>query len=264
MKQILITLTLLCSMFLPFSLSASEPPGQIAVFPSMFELQIGSKPVNKSIRLKNMKKKPVTIKTDVYNWTLDRQNDLQIIPGTAQSLDSWMIINPLTFTIDPGQEQVVRFSIRPDTQPAPGEHRAIVYFTEQPDKQDENAAVQVTFRIGVGIYAYADPVKQSATLQNITFDAASSTIKAHINNSGNVHTRLKGEYTVWEKGSFPGFGKAEGKNKPVTSGTLNNLPVLPGENRIIETSISLPGNPASYTITISGEVNGKKIEKILH
>ena len=263
MKQILLTLTLLCSLFVPLSLFASEPPGQIAIFPSMFELQIGSKPVNESIRLKNMKKKPVTIKTDVYNWTLDRQNNLQIIPGTPQSLDRWMIINPLTFTIDPGQEQVVRFSIRPGVKPEPGEHRAIVYFTEQPDEQDVNAAVQVTFRIGVGIYAYADPVRQSATLQNISFDAASSTIKAHINNSGNVHTRLKGAYTVWEKGTFPGFGKTGSKTKPVTSGTLNNLPVLPGENRVIETPISLPGKPGLYAFAVSGSINGKNVEKLL-
>jgi len=263
MKNILVTLALLFGMLASTPLSAADPPGQIAIFPSMFELSVGSNPVNQSIRLKNLKQKPVTITTDVYNWTLDKQNNLQIIPGTPQSLDSWMIINPLSFTINPGQEQVVRFSIRPSAKPEPGEHRAIVYFTEKPEQKADNPAVQVTFRIGVGIYGYTDPVRRSATLQSIGFDAASGSIKAQISNNGNVHSRLKGEYSVWEKGTFPGFGKTDGKIQPVASGSLNNLPVLAGESRIIETPLSLPGKPGSYTIAVSGEVNDKRIEKIL-
>ncbi len=267
MKQILISLMLLCCIIIPATLTAEEPPGQIAVFPSMFELTIDSKPVNQSIRLKNMKNKPVTIKTDVYNWTLDQQNNLQTIPATAQSLDRWMIINPITFTIAPGQEQVVRFSIRPDVKPEPGEHRAIVYFTEQPGTKDEVAAVEVTFRIGVGIYAYTEPVRKGGQLQSLTFDRTIPMLKAEIVNNGNVHTRLKGEYAVWEKGKFPGFGSMNSTGTTasgfIASGALNNMPVLSGTRRTIVTNLALPANiSGGYTIAVRGELNGQKIEKI--
>lgn len=272
MKYLLIILLFLISAVAPLSSKAEEPPGQIAIFPSMFELPLGSKPVNQAIRLKNLKKNPVTIKVDVYNWTLDQQNELQTIPPTAQSLDRWMIVNPLLFTIEPNQEQVVRFSIRPDVQPEPGEHRAIIYFTEQPSTKEASAAVEVVFRIGVGIYGYTDPVKRSGQLNSLAVNGNNRVLKADITNNGNVHVRLKGEYSIWTKGKFPGFermkklsekDKADKANSGfIASGSMNNMPVLPGSRRIIETPLPIQGNGNGYTIAVSGELNGQKVEKI--
>ncbi|MEC9486914.1 MAG: molecular chaperone [Prosthecochloris sp.] len=249
--------------------SAEDPPGQIAVFPSMFELEIGSRPVSESIRLKNLKKRAVTIEVDVFNWTLDSQNNLQIIPPDPQSLDQWMLINPLSFTIEPGQEQLIRFAIRPPVKPAPGEHRAIVYFTEQPSAEAETAAVQVLFKLGVGIYGYTDPVKQEARLNSLTLNRSQNRLSATISNTGNVHTRIKGSYTAWKAGSFPGFEvmndyleQPGADNKPeglITSGAMTNTPVLPGTTRTITTD--LPELPASAIIAVSGSMGENRIEK---
>ncbi|ABB23966.1 conserved hypothetical protein [Pelodictyon luteolum DSM 273] len=260
-------LLLLCTAPLS-SLMAGDPPGQIAVSPSMFELNIGTKPLTQSIRLKNLKKHPIILKVDVYNWTLDGNNSLKEIAPTAQSIDQWMIINPVSFTIDPGKEQVIRFSIRPTTTPDPGEHRAIIFFTEQPPK-DKAGGVEVLFKLGVAVYAYADPIRHAGVLTSISLDRAGSMIKVGLQNSGNVHTRLKGEYSIWKPGSFPGFKKTGmdlTKEQPegfIAGGNMNNTPVLAGNRRVITTSIPLPAeNKGSYVVAVQGTVDDRKIEKV--
>lgn len=50
---------------LPLWAYSAEPPGQIAVSPSMFELKIGTQPVDESVRLMNLKK---TINSIVLRW----------------------------------------------------------------------------------------------------------------------------------------------------------------------------------------------------
>lgn len=270
MKHTILALILCILTFCPPPASAEDPPGQIAVFPSMFELEIGSRPVSESIRLKNLKKRPVTIKLDVFNWTLDKQNNLQIIPPDPQSLDQWMLINPLSFTIAPGQEQLIRFAIRPPVKPEPGEHRAIVYFTEQPSEEAEKTAVQVLFKLGVGIYGYTAPLNKQAQLASLTLNRAQKQLAATIANTGNVHTRIKGNYAIWKAGSFPGFkamneylSKPTENEKPeglITTGSMTNTPVLPGMTRTITTELSELA--ANTIIAVSGSMGETRIEKI--
>lgn len=275
MKKIYI---LLLSIFLavansPVSLADEPPPGQIGVAPSMLEIPIGQKPVNESVRIFNLKKTPTTVKVEVYNWTLDEKDEIRLLPPDKQSLDRWMLINPLSFTVEPGKSQVVRFSIRPTAKPDAGEHRAMIYFVEQPSAAgaDTTKALEILFKLGVGVYGYADPVKRSAALNQLAFDKASSSLVADISNSGNVHTRLKGSYSLWKKTAFPGIGEA-GKlidqQKPekqpeglVLSGQINQSPVLPGSRRNITTQLSLPKAAGSYILSVNGEIDGKKVEK---
>ncbi len=253
----------------------APPPGQIGVSPSMLELSIGSKPVNESLKIFNLKKKTTKINVEVYNWTLDENNDVKLLPPAEQSLDQWMIINPKSFVLEAGKSQVVRLSIRPPVKPSPGEHRAIIYFTEEKmetAEAGEEAPVEVLFKLGVGVYANADPVKNAASLSALTFDKSGNTLKASIANKGNVHSRLIGTYSIWKKAAFPGIKTAEkltsdgteGKSPEglVASGQLNQTPVLPGHTRTIVTR--LPGMPesGSYIVAVSGSLDGEKIEKI--
>lgn len=252
----------------------ATPPGQIGVSPSMLELSIGSKPVNESLRIFNLKETPTKVKVDVYNWTLDENNEVKLLPPTEQSLDQWMLINPTSFVLKPGESQVVRLSIRPTVKPAPGEHRALIYFTEE--RIDDTPAeaetpVEVLFKLGVGVYANADPTRHSSILKTLSFDKRENSLKASISNSGNVHTRLTGTYSIWKKGAFPGTENAEkyllgesDKKAPdglVAAGQLNQTPVLPGSTRTIVTQLpSLPA-PGSYIVAVSGKLGEKKIEK---
>ena len=250
------------------------PPGQIGVSPSMLELSIGSKPVNESLRLFNLKKVPTKVKVEVYNWTLDENNEVKLLPPTEQSLDQWMLINPVSFVLEPGKSQVVRLSIRPPVKPAPGEHRALIYFTEEPADNvapGEETPVEVLFKLGVGVYANASPTKKAATLTGLSLDKSGNTLRASITNSGNVHTRLKGTYSIWKKADFPGIHNAEkyvagesAEKAPeglVASGQLNQTPVLPGHTRTVVTQLPALSAPGSYIVAVAGTLDEKKIEK---
>ncbi|MCG8344468.1 MAG: molecular chaperone [Chlorobiales bacterium] len=276
MKKLLTALLIAAMTSAAAIVQAEEPtpPGQIGVSPSMLELSIGSKPVNESLRIFNLKKTPTKVKVDVYNWTLDENNEVKLLPPTEQSLDQWMLINPTSFVLKPGESQVVRLSIRPTVKPAPGEHRALIYFTEE--RIDDTPAkaetpVEVLFKLGVGVYANADPTRHSSVLKTLSFDKRDNSLKASISNSGNVHTRLTGTYSIWKKGAFPGTESAEkyllgesAKKAPdglVAAGQLNQTPVLPGNTRTIVTQLpSLPA-PGSYIVAVSGKLGEKKIEK---
>ncbi|TCD47427.1 fimbria/pilus periplasmic chaperone [Chlorobium sp. N1] len=252
--------------------ASAEPPGQIAVSPSMFELRLEDRPVTSSVRIRNLKERPVSLNVEVCNWTLDPNNELREIAPTEQSIDQWMVINPLAFTIEPGKEQVVRFSIRPRVKPDPGEHRAIIYFTEQPSR-DPQTGVQLLFRLGVGVYAYVDPVVKKGALSSLRLDRTRKTIQAELTNHGNVHTRLKGNWSIWRKGTFPGYGvMAEclntkpGEQMPegfVAAGSMNTTPVLAGSQRVLSTSIPLPDAPeGGYEVAVAATVDGRRIEKL--
>jgi fimbrial chaperone protein len=256
-----------------FSRADEPPPGQIGVAPSMFEIPISEKPVNESVRIFNLKKTQTTVKVEVYNWTLDEKDEVKLLPPDKQSLDRWILINPLSFTIEPGKSQVVRFSIRPTAKPDPGEHRAMIYFIEQPSvaKADSAKALEILFKLGVGVYGQADPIKRAGNLNQFTFDKASASLVADITNAGNVHTRLKGNYSIWKKEAFPGIGAAgklaeqqKPENAPkglIISGQINQSPVLPGTHRIIKTQLTLPKGPGSYIIAVNAEMDGKAVEK---
>ena len=260
-------------LYVQFAFADEPPPGQIGVAPSMFELSIGDKPVNESVRIFNLKKTPTTVKVEVYNWTLDEKEEVKLLPPDKQSLDRWILINPLSFTVEPGKSQVVRFSIRPTVKPEPGEHRAMIYFIEQPStvKADSAKALEILFKLGVGVYGQADPVKRAGSLNQFSFDKVSSSLVADITNSGNVHTRLKGNYSIWKKDAFPGIGAAgklseqqKPENSPkglLVSGQINQSPVLPGTHRIIRTLLLLPKAPGSYIIAVNAEMDGKAVEK---
>lgn len=254
---------------------ASDPPGQIAVFPSMFELEIGKQPVNESVRLRNLKKTPVSIRVEIYNWTLDRNNNIVLLPPTAQSLDQWILINPVSFTVGPEKEQLVRFSIRPPIVPDPGEYRAIIYFIEESGEESQTA-MTVLFKLGVGIYGYAMPVDEQGTLDKIVLDRQQGKIAATITNTGTRHTRFKGSYSFWKQGVFPGFKTIERfmqnpriNERPeglLSYGTLDNTPVLPGTTRTIMTNCSSTENStdlSSATLAIMGTLGGENIERLI-
>jgi len=275
MKQLLTAILFAC-LIMASNVNAEEapPPGQIGVSPSMLELSIGTKPVNESLRLFNLKKTSTKVNVEVYNWTLDENNEVKLLPPSEQSLDQWMLINPMSFVLEPGKSQVVRLSIRPPVKPAPGEHRALIYFTEErldnATAEGEEAPVEVLFKLGVGVYANANPTTKSASLKTISLDNNGKALKTSISNNGNVHSRLKGTYSIWKKTSFPGIKNVDkymtedasaAPEGLVASGQLNQTPILPGSTRTIVTQ--LPGLPApgSYIVAVSGSLNDSKIER---
>ncbi len=243
------------------------PAGQVGLSPSILEnLRIGPQPVNESIRFYNFKEEPVTVSVDIHNWTIDKNNKIKLLPPDQQSLDQWITVNPLEFTVQPKKSHIIRLSILPRVKPAPGEHRAILYFTEKPSQGDttKTRVVRTRFRIGAGIYAITDPVKKQAVLHSFRLDG--NRLSADIENTGNVHVRFPGKYAVWHEHDFPGpegidkafskIGETDKKQTFVGKGQLNRFPVLPGTRRTISTVLPDIDKRGGYIIAIKDTLAG--------
>ena len=252
-----------------------EPPPVIAATPAKLTLKLdGNRPVNDSIRLFNMSEKPIVVSTTVNNWDLDKKNQVRNIPPTPQSLDQWIIINPINFTIPPGESQTVRLSVRPRAKPEPGEHRGIIYFDQKLPKDDGNKTIRVKFRLGVILYGLAEKIVRQGVLHGIKMELADERASAifDIGSVGNSNIRMEGQYTLWRKADFPKSGEAPmynllGVEKNVPSSVLlaaklPNTPVLAGERRFIRAEASLPKEAGYYILFVRGKLGDKPFRKI--
>jgi P pilus assembly chaperone PapD len=249
-----------------------EPPAQVAVSPSRVELQIGASPTTESLTLFNFGDEPVQIAVSVAHWDLDEQNAVRIIEPHEQSLDQWIVVNPLRFTVAAKSSQTVRYSIRPRVQPEPGEHRAMIYF-DQVLPRDPSEKLRVKFRMGVAIYAHAGEISREGKLNAIQVLGGTNPVSARfdISSKGTAHVRLLGQYAVWPAGRYPGhegtslfleLGNpgASLPEGPLIAGNLPAKPVLPDTRRnvLLHTPTKLP--PGSYVLDLNGEIGSDSID----
>lgn len=251
-----------------------RPPAQLAVSPSRFEVELGAKPTVQSARLINMSSRDVTVEVSVVPWDLDDDSRVRLLTPDEQSIDQWMVFNPREFTVPANSEQTVRFSIRPRVRPAEGEHRGMIYFQEKPAANANGTQVQVLFKLGVAVYAYAGEIRRAATLQGLKVASSVSVLEAafDIESTGNAHVRLDGQYAIWPKAAFPGVAAVsllEGLQVPgfvapapvVIAGSLPSTPVLARTRRqiLLTGGHSLP--PGDYVLSAIGTLGGVEVRE---
>jgi hypothetical protein len=168
----------------------------------------------------------------------------------------------------------VRFAIRPRVRPAPGEHRAMVYFTQQPSATASDERIRILFRLGAAVYAYAGNVTRQGRLVDVSRDgnAPSPQFLFDIESGGNAHVRLDGQYAVWPASAYPGrpgtleladLGKPNFELPPAlaAAGRLPSTPVLPGNRRQVPLSID-PTLPAgAYVLDVRGALGDAVIAR---
>jgi hypothetical protein len=250
------------------------PPPQVAVSPSRFTLEIGTKPVGAAIRLFNLGNKPITINASIAHFDLDDDNKIRVIAPTPQSLDQWILFNPASFTIQPREQQVVRLSVRPKVRPEPGEHRAIMFFENVMDS-DSETTVNVRFQLGVVIYGMASPVDSTVLLHQADLVAETGRLKLSLDmeGTGNAHARVAGQFSLWPAEEFPGLDDVPdfdvGPRAPelpgnvAAAGLLSTTPVLAGTRRSIPTFIPRPPDPGRYLLALKGTLGGERIDRVI-
>ena len=250
---------------------ASAPPAQIAVSPSKFELELGSRPATESITVMNLGDQNVDIEVSVANWDLDDQSRVRIVEPDEQSLDQWMIVNPLRFSIPARGSQTVRFSIRPRVAPRPGEHRAMIYFN-QVLPPVEHQAVRIKFSFGVAVYATVGDVSRVGELHDVSLVPGTNpvVVRLDVSSAGSAHVRLSGRYAIYAADAYSGAqaasgGRAEdqGGSSTVASGLLPSRPVLPSTRRqlLIQTERRLPAG--AFVLDLSGDLSGRPVHVAL-
>lgn len=255
-----------CLLAVAFLLPAITAEAQIGVSPPRTEFLLDGPSKTHTIRVFNLGEETVDIAVEVNNWEIDEQNKVVILPPTEQSLDQWLVINPLRFTLESGGSQAVRFAARPRVEPEPGEHRALVYFQQVPVPADPAAPAerQILFRLGTSVIGLAEPIIRDAVIHSVTADAAA--ISIDVESRGNTHVRLDGQWALWTPALFPGRENTSliqglGENEEITlpegmiaAWPLNTLPVLPGTRRVIATAIGRDLEPGTYILDLHGSV----------
>lgn len=248
------------------------PPAQIAVSPSRIELEIGKKSANSSVKLFNLGDKSVTVHTSVQHWDLDEANTIRVIEPTPQSLDQWMVINPVDFTIPAGKSQTVRLSVRPYVEPEQGEHRGIIYFDQQLPDDAPSAGVSVTFRLGIVVYGLAGQIVRDGKLEAIRFDQQQQNglLAFDVRSTGNAGIRLDGQYSIWHRADFPGADavpdynlkdKDEEREIVLQTGSLPVLPVLASTRRTLTNAINLPDQAGDYILFVRGKLGDQSFSR---
>lgn len=251
--------------------AANQLQPQLALSPSRIEMHPDKENTTESITVLNLGTEPMQVQVSVQNWDLDEQNAYRALPPTPQSLDQWLIINPVRLTIPPKSQQTVRLAVRPKAKPQAGEHRAMVFFHQLP--RDNSKGVNVLFKVGVPIYAFFGDTRHEATLHSMTFEADKRELVFDVSNSGNAYVRPRGYYMVVsadntesEQGLLNRLnaktGEVEG-DKPLASGKLASKPVFAGERRTVQASIAAKEKlPATYLLAVKVDVAGTIFEKV--
>lgn len=244
---------------------------QVALSPQIADISLDAPAQTHAFRLSNQAKLPMQVVVSVQNWTMDIDGRVSVTPATEQSLAPWVEINPTSFTVEPGQSQVVRYAVRPAVQLEPGEHRAMVFFTEQPSPEDraKPTTLRAYFKLGAAIYAHVGPVQENGEVTSLRTDARAATFTLH--NSGNATTRMLGQFALWTRQAYPRANavtpaQLDKDFKPpaglIASGRLPQGAVLPGADRHV--TLDFDGKPlpaGHYVLALQGTLGATVLDR---
>ena len=283
----------LCCLFLvtPFSSNAQvsvEPvgknddgsiPAMVAISPSRVELKLGNNNrVDGNLRLVNLSDQDMVIHAEINNFDLDTNNQIRLIEPTEFSLDQWLIVSPLKFTIPAKKSQTIRLSARAPFKPSPGEYKALIGFEQQLPEggSNEQTSIRVNFRLNAGIYVLSDPVQRKGEIQSIKAvqnEQGEEAIAITVKSTGNANVRLNGQMSVWSQGAFPGKNNVElyilsGDfiNTPDNISHLSILPTSPvfaGTTRTLLTSVPPKTDSKPRVVFIKGRLGDTDFEKMI-
>ena len=245
---------------------------QVALTPQIYTIDLDKPDQTWSFRLINFTKDPKPVTVSVINWTMDAKGDVLPAPLEEQSLAPWIQINPTSFVLPANGSQVVRFAIRPAVPLGPGEHRAMIFFNEQPQGAQPKGTFRALFRLGAAIYARVSPYTMLGEILSVRPDAHG--VSFEVRNSGSATTRMEGQFVVWKKGSVPATGPwpahlGQPDFKPpaglAASGALPLDADLPGLTRSVRLQFNDKAGlaPGAYVIYLRGNFGTPTIDREL-
>ncbi len=178
-------------------------------------------PLTEEVHIFNSSNQPVRVR--VTTDLADGQNE-------EEYLGDWIVIYPPLLNIEPGQQRVVRFSIRPpEEEIEDGEYRSLLFFEELPlieDQEEETEEVnqeegeleidfRLLYKIGINLYGqfgeinyqgYPEELNAFTEERDIYDDQGEYLetkniliIKGNFINQGNAHLRMNTEISIYDK-----------------------------------------------------------------
>lgn len=231
----------------------AQPGARLGISPERYIVELGEGgSVTESLMVKNLSDEPMTVKLSVGNWELDENNRVRALPPQEDSLDRWIVINPLRVTIPPNTPQTIRWAIMPRTRPVQGEYRAMIYIQEDlPERgPSAGASVRINMRMGIPVYARVGELAGNASFTSVKVGDDGREVSLALSNDSNRHARLQGSYAIWPADQFPGQERALEVIEKNDDGTEKNgaivekisgIVVLPGNERTLSIMPELPG-----------------------
>ena len=231
-----------------------ELKARMAISPPRLEIQLPEDGLyNGEFAVINVSDTVLNVELSLHHWDIDENNQVRIIEPTEQSLDQWLVVNPLKASIPENSTQTVRFAVRPRVKPLIGEHRAMIYIRELPDQARTS---KLTFRVTYGLPVYAhvgdiqrNAIVHSANLNNPDNLQISFTLDAE--NTGRYYVRPNGRIGIWKLSEYPGNSQADeilsqiidhenpSEQAPVFQKSILSKPILPATRRTQITQLSI-------------------------
>jgi len=99
-----------------------------------------------AVRVSNTAKRPMTYRVDLINLRKDAQGKLvestQALPDDRFAAE-FVRFSPRQFTLEPGETQAIRLSLRKPATLAPGEYRSYLRVTELPPDEQTTGPIRI-------------------------------------------------------------------------------------------------------------------------
>lgn len=272
MKSLILTTMLFMLPAAGLAEDARMPPPSIGVSPSRLEVAVENGTAAGTVTVLNMSNRDIHVTTEVVNFDLDEANRVREQPPTPGSLPMALIVNPVEFTIPANGSQTVRFAVLPERLSGPGEHRAMLFFSEIVDTRA--SALKFRFRLGVPLYARFGDVQSVARLHSVDLNDTLSQLSLDISALGNAQVRPGGYYLWWPASELPAESRAidqvvalaeHPERKPpsgTAGGRLVTRPVFPGTRRSVVADITPPPDPGDYVLVYTVEAGGQSVQRV--
>lgn len=216
------------------SLQVTPPSQELSADPG--------KTVTVKTTLRNPDKQSISVKTRIEDFTASgEEGQIALIDAGDYSLTGWTNISPATFTLGPGESQVVTATIRVPASAAGGRYGSFV-FSVTPGTDDGGTALVAQEIASIFLMRIAGPVDEQLSLNEFKGPAfvqhAPVPLSMKFKNSGNIHVKTFGLVNV--TGMF---------NRKVADIVVKPENVFPGSERVITTNIDTGFMIGPYTAT---------------
>jgi len=211
--------------------------------------------ITDAISILNDDTSPVHIRVRIEDWSLTQEGAITFAKGGSQpySAAPWIRINPREFTLEPGQSQMVRYSLTVPRDAAPGGYRAAIIFAtvSPPTPGERQKRVALEGRIATILYETVGKPIPSGEITGLSFQVnpeGRPEFTISFQNTGPVHIRTRGEITIRDKGG-----------KEVAKVPLPDLPILPQSRRDFKIAGEGKLPPGQYVAELIMDIGRKEL-----
>ncbi|MFA6475037.1 MAG: hypothetical protein WCV88_02420 [Patescibacteria group bacterium] len=188
-------------------LFCTSPAQALTIIPPSMEIDLTpGVPYNDQIKLFNETDYPVTLYTEITNFTASDDGTKPQYEFGLELTDvaTWIQVEPGPFVLQPKERRSVPFIINPPAEADPGGHYAIIFFSNNPPQIKEPGKVKIGSKLGTLILSnVAGDITEAGSIdsfltvdKSVYFNYLPVQLQLTFNNTGNVHIRPSGTITI--------------------------------------------------------------------